>query len=106
MPVLSGPRAGVTVTQPTATIDAVTTPPAFTQRGPLGVPTALIAHVPGQVSQAFARLVRADTENVVKVREQGSAVKTPLVAGAVRARLKGSVGGLAQRGHVQAYPAA
>ncbi|MFN8993154.1 MAG: hypothetical protein ACK5X3_05730 [Pseudomonadota bacterium] len=86
----------MTVTQPTATIDAVATPPALTERGPLGVATALIANVPGQVSQAFARLVRADTEDVVKVREQGSAVKAPLVAGAVRARLQGSVGGFAQ----------
>jgi hypothetical protein len=40
------------------------------------------------------------------VREQGIAVKGPLVAGAVRARLQCCLGGLAQRGHVQAHPAA
>lgn len=94
------------ITEAPTALDGPCTPRALAEGGPLSVSTAWIAYVPRQVSQACARLVLADTEDVVEVREQGSAVKVPLVAGAVRAGLQGSMGGLAERGHVQAHPSA
>uniref|UniRef100_UPI0037C10E5F hypothetical protein n=1 Tax=Gemmatimonas sp. TaxID=1962908 RepID=UPI0037C10E5F len=68
------------ITQPTATIDAVATPSSLTERGPRLVATTRITHVPSQVPQACARRFRTDTEDVIEVREQGSAVELPLVA--------------------------
>jgi hypothetical protein len=104
-PVFAGPRGGVMITQPTATIDAVATPSSLTERGPGCVATTRITHVPSQVPQACARRFRTDTEDVVEVREQGSAVELPLVAGTVPPRLQRSLSRLAQCGYVQAHPA-
>lgn len=88
------------ITEAPTALDGPRTPRALAQGGALCVPTARIAHEPRQVSQACARLVRANAEDMVEVREQGSAVKVPLVAGAVCARLQCRVGRLAQGGQV------
>ncbi len=92
------------ITEAPTALDGPRTPRALTERSPFCIATTRTADVPRQVSQACACLIRAGTEDVVEVREQGGAVKAALVAGAVCAGLQGRVGGLAQGGHVQAHP--
>jgi hypothetical protein len=104
-PVYEGSRAGVTITQPTATFDAVTAPPTLAQRGPVCVATTRSAYIPRKLSQARARRLLADANNVVEMREQGRTVEVTLVARAVRSGLQRGVGRLAQRRHMQPHPA-